>query len=166
MHGRYIYIYLYIRKRYYINMPDDDIYIYMYMNSQQNYWMNRVARGGLWELGWPTKPSWSIGRGPPKTIPNVELNKFNWEDQLWWKHVKIISCFWTNSLIPDWVTTKGFDHSSRFMVSCPCCGPKKMLSFILFQLHIFTHRVHVNVLIDAYYSKCSQDEQQVHPNIS
>ena len=153
-------IYIYILKRYYINMPDDDIY-----EQPTKLLDEQSSKGWTLRIG-VAYQTFMIDRGPPKTIPNVELNKFNWEDQLWWKHVKNISCFWTNSLIPDWVTTKGFDHSSRFMVCCPCCGPKKMLSFILFQLHIFTHRVHVNVLIDAYYSKCSQDEQQVHPNVS
>ena len=61
--------------------------------------------------------------------------------------------------IPDWGTTKGFDHSPRFMVCCPCCEicePKKALSSFSFKFHSFAHKVHVFI---GAYSTCSQDEQ-------
>ncbi len=169
------YLKLYVRFRWcMVDIPVDNIFVLWYINSQQNFWMNRVVYGVVFEnwseeeLRRPTKPSWPIG-DPPKPIlqkihvqmtegislsqgfnyclsllgyllsclshrscmlercvcmflkvyrqdpqipTDTQFVSFwsrgrpspmrNWtslydEDPLWWKHVKIIPCCWTNS---------------------------------------------------------------------
>ena len=93
---------------------------------------------------------------PRSDHPSVELNKFNWPRPAVVKMCDYHS-FMLNEFLHTRLGRKGFDRSSKFMVCCPFCGPKKVLSSVSFKFHSFTHRVHV--FIGDYIVSVTRNER-------
>ena len=128
-----------------------------------DYWSGGrsiVVRGKLLQISRPipSDESVCIIWIPRRTIPHVELNKFNWR-----RPTVVKTCQDHSFLLKELLDTLGNNKRlwpqlkmSRFMVCCPCCGQKKVPSFFSFKFHSFIHSIHS---IIGAYSKCSKDDQ-------